>query len=265
MIDPVPNKPRKNSQSGGDPRLPAEVSGRVGASISLLLVNIGIEMSLPQILGNVITRLRDYITRGLEFDLWLYVQVFLALVLIRAGIGFILGPIRNRLVQQTLGDIRASIYNSIQRLAFRYHDRVNTGELISRSTADVWRLQEFLFACLFLSVDIACSLLATIALIFATSPVLGVVTVATTVPTITLIAFFASKLQPQWRKIHDLHGAMTTVIQENIAGVRVVKAFAKEAAEVNKLREKKDAFLTTLQQAFDYWAARVPVAQFSLD
>ena len=263
MIDPVPNKPRAKTRNLiGILAFLRKYPGRVGASISLLLVNIGIEMSLPQILGNVITRLRDYITRGLEFDLWLYVQVFLALVLIRAGIGFVLGPIRNRLVQQTLGDIRASIYNSIQRLAFRYHDRVNTGELISRSTADVWRLQEFLFACLFLSVDIACSLLATIALIFATSPVLGAVTVATTVPTIALIAFFASKLQPQWRKIHDLHGAMTTVIQENIAGVRVVKAFAKEAAEINKLREKKDAFLTTLQHAFDYWAARVPVAQF---
>src|SRR6185436_3202367 len=263
MIDPVPNKPRAKTRNLiGILAFLRKYPGRVGASISLLLVNIGIEMSLPQILGNVITRLRDYITRGLEFDLWLYVQIFLALVLIRAGIGFILGPIRNRLVQQTLGDIRASIYDAIQRLAFRYHDRVNTGELISRSTADVWRLQEFLFACLFLSVDIACSLLATIALIFATSPVLGAVTVATTVPTIALIAFFASKLQPQWRKIHDLHGAMTTVIQENIAGVRVVKAFAKEAAEVNKLREKKDAFLTTLRHAFDYWAARVPVAQF---
>ena len=51
------------------------------------------------------------------------------------------------------------------------------------------------------------------------------------VPTIALIAFYASKLQPQWRKVHDLHGAMTTVIQENIAGVRVVKAFAREQAE----------------------------------
>ena len=55
---------------------------------------------------------------------------------------------------------------------------------------------------------------------------------------------------------------MTTVIQENIAGVRVVKAFAREAAEIEKLRTRKEAFMGTLQEAFDYWAARVPVAQF---
>ena len=236
--------------------------GQIAASTSLLLINIGIEMSLPQILGNAITDLRLLTTRGSSFDAWLSARIFFSLVLIRTGISFILGPIRNRLVQQTLGDIRAAIYNAIQRLAFRYHDRSNTGELISRSTTDIWRLQDFFFACLFLSVDIACSLVATIVLIFAISPILGGITLGTTLPTIALIAFFAGKLQPQWRKVHDLHGAMTTVIQENIAGVRVVKAFAREAAEIEKLRTRKEAFMGTLQEAFDYWAARVPVAQF---
>jgi ATP-binding cassette subfamily B protein len=81
-------------------------------------------------------------------------------------------------------------------------------------------------------------------------------------PTIGLIAFYASKLQPQWRQVHDLHGAMTTVIQENIAGVRVVKAFAKEAAEVDKFRGRKDAFLETLMKTVNYWVTRVPFAQF---
>src|SRR5439155_10636818 len=79
---------------------------------------------------------------------------------------------------------------------------------------------------------------------------------------IALIAFFASRLQPQWRKVHDLHGAMTTVIQENIAGVRVVKAFARESAEIKKLRDKKELFLGTLLDTVNYWAARVPFAQF---
>jgi len=52
------------------------------------------------------------------------------------------------------------------------------------------------------------------------------------------------------------------VIQENIAGVRVVKAFAKEHAQVEKFREKKQVFLDTLLRTVNYWAARVPFAQF---
>ena len=234
----------------------------VALTISLLLVNIAIELSLPQILGDAINTLRQHVQGAGLFVPWPYVLLFASLVLIRAGVGYILGPIRNRLVQQTLSDIRAAIYDAIQRLAFHYHDKSNTGELISRSTTDVLRLQDFLFACLFLSFDIAVSLVATTVLIFAVSTALGAVALATMVPTIVLISYFAGKLQPRWRKVHDLHRAMTTVIQENIAGVRVVKAFAKEAAEVSKFRAKKENFLNTVLDTVNYWAVRVPFAQF---
>jgi len=231
-------------------------------AVGLLLINIAIEMTLPQILGSAITGLRDSAAGRGDFPLDVYVKIFVGLVLIRAGVGFILGPIRNRVIQRTLGDIRAAIYDAIQRLSFTYHDKSNSGELISRSTTDVWRLQDFFYACLFLTVDIVVSLLATIGLIFACNAMLGIVTVATVVPTIALIIFYASKLQPQWRQVHDLHSAMTTVIQENIAGVRVVKAFAKEDAEIAKFRSKKEAFIESMMRTVNYWASRVPLAQF---
>jgi ATP-binding cassette subfamily B protein len=236
--------------------------GRVALSLCLLLVNISIELGLPQILGNVINDLRRSVESGLAFAPWRYAELFLGLVLVRTTVAFILGPIRNRAIQATLGDIRAAIYNAMQRLPFAYHDQANTGELISRSTTDIWRLQDFLFACLFLSVDIAVSLVVTVVLIFAINSRLAILAVATMTPTIALIAFYASKLQPQWRNVHDLHGAMTTVIQENIAGVRVVKAFAKEEAEVAKFRAKKERFLHTLMETVNYWAGRVPFTQF---
>lgn len=236
--------------------------GAVAASVGLLLVNISIEMSQPQIIGSAITQLRYNAELGVPAGLQAFVLLFVALVAIRAGNGLLIGPIRNRLVQQTLNDIRAAVYDSIQRLGFRYHDRSSTGELISRSTTDIWRLQDFLFACLFLVVDIGVALLATVALIFLVHPKLGWLTLATMVPTISLIAFYASKLQPRWRQVHDLHSAMTTVIQENIAGVRVVKAFAKEQAEIAKFKGKRDVFLGNLMDTVNYWAARVPFAQF---
>lgn len=234
---------------------------RVALCVGLLLVNICIELSLPQILGTAITDLRLH-KAGEFFPIRDYVQLFLSLVVIRACVGFILGPIRNRLVQRTLADIRAAIYDALQRLTFTYHDKSNSGELISRSTTDVSRLQDFFYACVFLSVDIGISLIASHWLIFRISPTLGGIALATVVPTVTLICIYASRLQPQWRKVHDLHGEMTTVIQENIAGVRVVKAFAKEAAEIEKFRGKRNAFIDKLNRTVNYWAARVPFAQF---
>jgi ATP-binding cassette subfamily B protein len=236
--------------------------GRVALCLGLLLVNIAIEMTLPQVLGNAITGLRNHLANGVAFSIRPFVLLFLALVSVRAVVGFVLGPVRNRAIQTTLGDIRATLYNALQRLAFTYHDKANSGELISRATTDVWRLQDFLFACLLLSADIAVSLVATTTLIFLISPALGGVALATMLPTVALISFYAGKLQPQWRNVHDQHGAMTTVIQENIAGVRVVKAFAREQAEIAKFRGRKDTYLNTLLDTVNFWASRVPRAQF---
>jgi ATP-binding cassette subfamily B protein len=236
--------------------------GRVAFCIFLLLVNITIEMSLPQIIGNAITNLRWHLEWGAEFARNNYVLLFLSLVLIRAGVGHILGPVRNRIVQNTLGDIRAAIFDSMQRLSFAYHDKTNSGELISRSTTDVWRLQDFFFACLLMVVDITVSLIATIALLAAISPSLALIAAATVVPTASLLAYYSKKLHPQWRKVHDLHSEMTTVVQENIAGVRVVKAFGKENTEISKFTAKRDVYLDTMMRTVSYWAVRVPAAQF---
>src|SRR5258705_10698708 len=89
--------------------------GEVALSVGLLLVNIAIEMSLPQILGSAITNLRWHMEWGAPFPQQYFLLLYISLTLIRAGVGYILGPIRNRLVQRCLTDIRARIYDALQR------------------------------------------------------------------------------------------------------------------------------------------------------
>jgi ABC-type multidrug transport system fused ATPase/permease subunit len=62
--------------------------------------------------------------------------------------------------------------------------------------------------------------------------------------------------------MHDRHGEMTTAIQENIAGVRVVKAFARERDEIAKFQQRRDVFIGAVFDVVNYWAGRVPLAQF---
>ncbi len=241
--------------------------GAVGLCVGLLTINIAIELSLPQFLGNAITALgasrpAGTVANGREFLLGGSVVLFLGLVIVRTLVGFALGPIRNRTVQRTLGDIRSAVYQALQGQTFAWHDNARTGELISRASTDVARLQDFMFVCLFFSVDILVGLIATTILVFFLHPLLGVLTLAVMVPTVAALSFFAVRLQPRWRRVHDRHAEMSTVIQENIAGVRVVKAFARERAEIAKFREKRDRYLGDLEDAVNYWAARVPVAQF---
>src|SRR4051812_7687718 len=103
--------------------------GKVALSLTLLMVVVTCEMSLPQVLGSAITNLRWHMDWGAEFPLRVYVSLFVSIVLIRAGTAYILGPIRNRVIQGTLADIRKAIYDAMQRLSFRFHDRSSSGEL----------------------------------------------------------------------------------------------------------------------------------------
>ena len=233
--------------------------GWTALSIGLLLLNISIELSLPQFLGFTITALGGTAADG---SLGKTIGLFLGLVVLRAGVGLVLGPIRNRTAQTALGDVRAAVYDSLQRRSFAWHDNARTGELISRAGTDVGRLQDLLFVCLLFGVDVAAGLIGTLSLIFITSPRLGLMTLLALVPTVASMAWFAAQLQPRWRRVHERHGAMSTVIQENIAGVRVVKAFARESAEITKFRLRRTDFLKEMAEAVNYWAARVPFAQF---
>ncbi len=231
------------------------------------MFNIAIELSMPQFLGNAITQLGRHTgeigihTTGFR-ELTLSVALFFFLVVVRTCVGLFLGPLRNLTAQRTLGDLRAAVYDALQRQSFAWHDNARTGELISRSSTDISRLQEYIFVCLLFSVDVVAGLLGTMVFIFAIGPTLGWLTLVALVPTVVAMAYFAVRLQPRWRKVHDRHGEMSTVIQENIAGVRVVKAFAREADEISKFRARKEAFLQELTSTVNYWAARVPMAQF---
>lgn len=231
-------------------------------AISMLLVIIGLEMMLPRLSGLAINQLTDAVKNGTPYHPWRLAGLYMGIAVVRSIIAFVLGRIRNLIIQRTLRDIRAAYFDAVQRLSFSYHDKTNTGELISRGTADISRLQDFLFACIFLGIDIAVATVSTIILIAIISPIAGLITLLTVAPTTALIIYYARKLHPQWREVHDLHGKMTTVIQENIAGVRVVKAFAREKNEINKFQDKRDVFVAKVLDTVNYWTSRVPKAQF---
>jgi ATP-binding cassette subfamily B protein len=236
---------------------------RVSAAfvVGLLLVNIAIEMALPRVSAAAINAMDHAVRLKLPLNPWKFAALFCGLALARAIIGFGLGRLRNRTIQNTLQDIRAAYFDAVQRLSFAYHDKTNTGELITRGTADIMKLQDFLFACLFLGVDIAVAPVSSVIMIFVISPLAGLATFLTLVPTAILITYYARRLHPRWRKVQDLHAEMTTVIQENIAGVRVVKAFARENDEIAKFRDRRDRFVNKVLETVNYWSGRVPMAQ----
>ncbi len=157
--------------------------------------------------------------------------------------------------QRVAYDLRNSIYNRLQRLSFAYHDTHQTGQLMSRATQDVEAIQMFvqmgvLQAAYFLMVMIGAS-----TLMFISDWRLGLVTLPFLIVVAVSSGYFSAILRQIWTRVQNGLARLTTVLQENLSGARVVKSFGREDLEEQKFAVEaealfKDSYASTNLQAF---------------
>lgn len=130
-------------------------------------------------------------------------------------------------VQKVEREIRDGLYARLQRLPVEFHDRWQTGQLLSRTTTDLGTIRRFLgFGAIFFVVD-ALQYLAVMGLLIGTYPPLGAVAVVTTLPVIWLAKRFGAGYSQIWRRVQDQQGDLATLTEEAATGMRVVKAFGR--------------------------------------
>ena len=135
-------------------------------------------------------------------------------------------------------DLRARVYAHLQGLSFAYHDQSETGQLMSRMTVDVEGIRNFIVLGLLRAVLTIVTFGAITVILFVLDPWLALITL-TCVPLLAVLSIgVAKRLRPLWRDVQQETGALGTVMQESLAGVRVVKAFAREEHEIEKFDRK---------------------------
>lgn len=143
--------------------------------------------------------------------------------------------------QKVAYDLRNGIYNRLQHLSFAYHDNHQTGQLMSRATQDVEAVQQFVqmgvLQLLYFLVFIGGALI----LMFVSNWRLALITL----PFLMFIAIssgiFSGKLRETWTRVQDGLARITTVLQENLSGARVVKSFGRESLETDKFNKEAAA------------------------
>ena len=138
------------------------------------------------------------------------------------------------LSQRVAYDLRNSIYNRLQRLSFAYHDKHQTGQLMSRATQDVEGVLRFIqmgvlrgfYFVLVLAGAFALMLLDNWRLTLVTLPFLAIIGLSS--------GYFSMVMRSAWNKVQDGLARLTTVLQENMSGARVVKSFGREDTEIKK-------------------------------
>ena len=135
------------------------------------------------------------------------------------------------LSQRVCFDLRNRIFNQYQRLSFAYHDRSQTGQLMSRATSDVEQIRFFVSQGLINGALMVMTFVAVLCVLLLTNWQLALLSLAT-MPVLFVIAFFfALQLRPMFSLVQQETAQLSTVLQEDLSGMRVVRAFAQEEQE----------------------------------
>ena len=140
-------------------------------------------------------------------------------------------------------DFRNEIFTRIQRLSFSYYDRTQTGQLMIRATDDVERLRLFIAQGLILAAQAFLLLIATLLILFLTNWQLTLVVLPILPLALVMFMVFGSVAQPLFVEIQVRLSTLNTILQENLAGIRVVKAFVRERQEQARFSKAADDLL----------------------
>ncbi|MGW4322593.1 ABC transporter ATP-binding protein [Streptomyces sp. NPDC004684] len=133
-------------------------------------------------------------------------------------------------------EMRAALYRHLQRLPVAFHDRWASGQLLSRGTTDLMLLRMFLaFPLTFLLVN-GVTILVGLAIMLVQDWTLGLVMLAPAVPLIALSAYFEKRYAHVARLAQDQVGDLTTVVEESVLGIRVVKGFGRHRSQARAFR-----------------------------
>lgn len=169
-----------------------------------------------------------------QSDESLVIALGVAMVVIAAIGGvftFLQGYLAERASQWVAFDLRNTLYEKIQTLSFSYHDRAQTGQLMTRATSDVELLRNFIGQGLLLLVNSILLLVGITAVLLVLNWQLTLIVLPALLLMAGVFAVFATRVRPLFREIQERLGVFNTILQENLSGIRVVKAFSREPYE----------------------------------
>ena len=197
---------------------------------------------------------------GREFlrqNLWVLGAVLVGLNLINGVFTFFKGRLSAVASENIALTLRESLYSHLQHLPFSYHVHAATGDLIQRCTSDVETIRRFLSVQVMEVVNTV--LLVTISLIILIGKNVTI-TLYSMILVPALFAFatwFFNRVHKGFRVMDEAEGKMSAVLQENLTGVRVVRAFGQQQREVDKFDEASSDFRNQARHLNDllaiYW------------
>jgi ATP-binding cassette subfamily B protein len=168
------------------------------------------------------------------YPLFVIALGFVGLAVIEGGSSFFSGRLTSQTAEGVTRRLRNYLFDHLQHLTFTYHAATQTGELIQRCTSDVDAVRRF-FSDQAIGVGrIVLLFVINFVAIINLHPKLGLVSVVAVPFVILTSAFFFKRVSKAYEAFQEQDAVLTTTLQENLSGVRVVKAFARQEYEIGK-------------------------------
>ena len=215
-------------------------------SILCMIVSTYINVRIPQLSGRVLKDILEIQDFGLLVSLVIQILVLTGVL---GAFSFIQRYANGYFSQRVVYEIRNDVFKSIQRQSFAFFDKVETGQLMSRATTDVDRIRGFLGWQLRMVIDSVLLLVGVV-----TSMVL--IDAELTLLSFIVIPFLFINFSMFGRRIHSVvhaarerFGTLTSILWENVTGIRTVRSFAREEYEKQKFQGPNEDYYKMMMQA----------------
>lgn len=201
------------------------------------------ELKVPGLVQNLVGRIG-----GVEYlrgHLWLIGGLILILALLSVSFRYLFMLFNAKGAEGLVETMRNRLFSHIQRLPFSWHMQNQTGDIIQRCTSDVDMVKNFVSEQLTSVFRIVILITLSLIFMFSMNPRLTLVALASIPVIIAYSAYFHSKIGSQFMKCDENEGILSTIAQENLTGVRVVRAFGREKYEKDRF-EKQNNIYTNL-------------------
>ena len=217
-----------------------------------LAIDAGLDIATVEGAGGI----EETVARGTIGTLLFAVGLLVVVGLVRGISMYAQTYLGEHISQRVAYDFRNDLYDHLQRLSYAYHDSSQIGQIMSRATQDVEGVRMFVSMGVIRLLFVFALLGGVYGLMISTNTRVGLIALGF-VPFIAIQGTWTSaRLRPIWLKVQDLQGDMSNVLQENLTGQRVVKAFSRTEFEQQKFDEKvnelfKWSYSTSKFQAFN--------------
>lgn len=229
---------------------------RLFSGLFLALAVSMLNMLNPYLAGTIVDKVIYGHQNGL---LWPFLGTMIGITVIKTVIRYNYQLMFERVSQSVIFTIRERLYDRLQQLDFSFFDRTKTGDIMARMTGDLETVRHFTAWTIYMIFENLTILVFAIGFMFYINPLLAMAMLAVT----PIIGFFATRLsftvRPTFSEIRGQFARLNSVVQENISGNRVVKAFAKEDYEIEKFSVENEAFKEKNLVSARIWEKYLPI------